>query len=147
VTEPQRARTHAWLPARWASALDRHPSLRFVVAGGLNTLFGFVVYAAIILLGAPTWAALLVGMLAGTVFNFFTIGGYAFRQLSMRRFPLFVACYLCVYAVNLALIGWLAPRAGGPLAGQALALVPMALLSYVLMSRVAFAPSRNEKPR
>ena len=123
--------------------LEAHTGLRFLVAGAVNTLFGFVVYSAAVLAGLPVRSALLVGMVTGSIFNFFTTGGYAFRQLALRRYPLFVACYGLVYAVNVWLVEWLAPRTGGPLTAQAVLLVPMALLSYWLMARWVFAPRRG----
>lgn len=131
-----------WLqrPATWLRA---HAGLRFLLAGGLNTLFGFAVYTVAVLAGLNPRGALLAGMVMGTFFNFVTTGGYAFRQLTIRRFPRFVLCYLATYAVNVAVIDWLSPLAGGPLRAQALALVPMAALSYGLMSRWVFRESRS----
>jgi putative flippase GtrA len=124
---------------RVAALLRTHRFLRFLVAGGVNTLFGYVMFGACLLLGAPVWLALLIGMVAGTVFNFVTTGGYAFRQLALRRYPRFVACYLLVYAANLALIAWLSAWITDKLLAQGLLLVPLALVSYVLMARFVFA--------
>ena len=118
--------------------LRKNRLLRFLVAGGVNTLFGYAVYGAAIVLGAPVWAALLIGMVAGSVFNFATTGGYAFRQLALRRYPRFVGCYLLVYAVNLALIAALSTWIADKLLAQAVLLVPLAVLSYVLMARLVF---------
>ena len=36
---------------------DMHKLLRYLLAGGLNTAFGYVVYAGFILAGAPIWLA------------------------------------------------------------------------------------------
>ncbi len=113
--------------------------LRFLLSGGINTLFGYVVYAVGILAGAPIWLALLGGMVTGSVFNFFTTGGYAFRQLSPKLYPRFLACYLLLYGVNLALIEWLSAWISNTLLIQALLLVPLALLSYFMMARLVFA--------
>ena len=129
----------AWQRSRPAAALRGSTFLRFLVAGGINTLFGYAAYSTCILSGAQLWLALLVGMLAGTVFNFFTTGGYAFRQLALSRYPRFVGCYLLVYGVNLLLIRLLSPWVQDKLALQGLLLVPLALLSYVLMARLVFA--------
>jgi putative flippase GtrA len=123
---------------RLAALLRENRFLRFIVAGGVNTLFGYAVYGAAIVLGMPVWAALLIGMVAGTVFNFFTTGGYAFRQLALRRYPRFVACYLLVYAANLASIAALSTWIADKLLAQAVLLVPLALFSYVLMARLVF---------
>lgn len=117
--------------------------MRFLVAGGLNTLFGFAVYSAAILMGAPIWLALLVGMLAGTGFNFITTGGYVFRDLSLSRFPRFVICYLFTYLVNLGLIGLLSTWLGNPILSQAAITIPMAFLAYLIMARFVF-PMRAE---
>ena len=114
--------------------------LRFLLAGAINTLFGYAVYVVAIMATAPVWLALFIGMMAGTVFNFFTTGGYAFRQLSGGRYPRFVAYYLVVYGVNLALIEWLTAWISNTLIVQALLLIPLALLSYFMMARLVFSP-------
>lgn len=115
--------------------------MRFLAAGGVNTLFGFAVYSVFIIAGMEVWFALLAGMLLGTVFNFFTTGGYAFRELSLPRFPRFAICYLLIYGVNFMLIelisGWLSDK----ILSQAILVFPMALLSYFLMVRFVF-PAR-----
>lgn len=133
----QRLRSQ-WRNSRIAGLLQRTEILRFIVAGGVNTLFGYVIYSLGILLGAPVWMALLVGMLLGTVFNFFTTGGYAFRQLSKERYPRFVACYLLVYGINIVLIETLSNWISNNFLTQAILLVPLAALSYVLMARLVF---------
>jgi putative flippase GtrA len=139
------------MPERWqrwiavwhgswvATTLRGNEFLRFLVAAGINTLFGFTVYGLGIISGAPVWLALLIGMLAGTVFNFFTTGGYAFRQLSVARYPRFVACYFLVYGTNLVLFEVLSGWISNKLIIQALLSIPLALLSYVLLSRLVFA--------
>lgn len=127
-----------WHASRIAVMLRNNEILRFIVAGVLNTFFGYAVYSLAIILGAAAWMALLTGMLLGTIFNFFTTGGYAFRQLSKERYPRFVACYLLVYGVNLLLIEALSLWISNKLVSQALLLLPLAVLSYVLMSRLVF---------
>lgn len=124
--------------ARLRHFLQAHTAARFVLAGLANTAFGFVVYSLAILASAPVWGALLAGVLAGVVFNYVTIGGYAFRQLSWRNFPWFVACYAAVYLTNLALIEVLSRQGLGVILAQALVTVPLAALSYVMMRFVVF---------
>lgn len=112
--------------------------LRFLVAGGVNTLFGFAAYSAAIVAKAPVWLALLMGSIAGIVFNFFTTGGYVFRQLSAAKFPRFVLCYLIVYATNLGLIHLLSEWSDRVILLQLLLTIPLSLLSYFLMARFVF---------
>ena len=113
--------------------------MRFLVAGGINTLFGFAVYSLSIAAGMAVWLALFIGMLLGTVFNFFTTGGYAFRELSPARFPRFVLCYLFVYFINLELIELIFTLLNNKILAQAILVFPMAILSYFLMARFVFA--------
>jgi putative flippase GtrA len=112
---------------------------RFLVAGGVNTLFGFAVYSICIVAGMAVWLALLVGMLSGTVFNFITTGGYVFRELSLIRFPRFVICYLLVYGINLMLIELISIWLNSKILSQAIITFPLALLSYFLMVRFVFS--------
>ena len=114
--------------------------MRFLAAGGVNTLFGFAVYSICILAGLAVWLALLVGMISGTVFNFFTTGGYVFRELSLNRFPRFVICYLLIYGVNLMLIESFSSWLSSKILSQAIITFPLALLSYFLMARFVFSP-------
>src|ERR1700758_4902300 len=81
------AKGDAMIPARVQELLAEPQFLRFLVAGGVNTLFGFGVNIAVMLAGCPVWLSMLVGTVAGVAFNFFTHGGYAFRDLSARRLP------------------------------------------------------------
>lgn len=116
--------------------------IRFLFVGALNTLFGFLVYSALVFLDLPTWAALLGGNIAGVAFNFLTIGGIVFLDLSPARIPLFVLSYGAIYLVNLELIGLLQDWVHGRIAAQAVLVLPMALLSYFILSRYVFAKAR-----
>ncbi|MDO8813397.1 MAG: GtrA family protein [Gallionella sp.] len=116
----------------------RNRLARFMLAGGINTLFGFVVYSTFIIAGVAVWFALLAGMLFGTIFNFFTTGGYAFRELSLSRFPRFVICHLFIYSINLMLIELVSTWLSNKILSQAILVFPMAMLSYFLMKRFVF---------
>jgi len=123
--------------------LGQHTAARFIVAGAANTVFGFAVYAGAVLARAPVWAALMAGVVAGLVFNYLTIGGYAFRQLSRRNFPWFALCYATVYLVNLGLIELLSHKGLGVIQAQALVTVPLAVFSYLMMRFLVFASSQK----
>lgn len=120
---------------------DAYRPVRFVIAGLLNTLFGFVIFSAAIAARVPVWAALLAGLLVGIAFNFVTTGGYVFRNLSRRRFPRFLACYLCIYAINLAGISVLHNWSANHIVSQAIFTLPMAALSYFLLGKFVFPPT------
>jgi putative flippase GtrA len=114
---------------------------RFIFAGVLNTAFGWLVYSVAILFGAPVWSALIAGILFGIVFNFFTIGGYAFKALSISRLPRFIAVYVIIYIINLLSINYLVNVLLEAIWAQAVLTLPMAFLSYALMRAWVFADS------
>ncbi len=123
-----------------APCLFKNRFMRFLLAGGVNTLFGFAAYSLAIIAGAEVWLALLIGMLLGTVFNFFTTGGFVFREILPARFPRFVLCYLLVYVINLQLIELIFIYSNNKILSQAILVFPMAILSYFLMARMVFPP-------
>jgi putative flippase GtrA len=114
---------------------------RFFIAGSVNALFGWCAYSITILIGVKPWAALVAGNVMGVAFNFLTLGGYAFRDLSLARLPSFFAVYTSLYAINLfglhAISLWIAQ----PIWAQLILTPPMALLSFVLLSYFVFPRS------
>ena len=116
--------------------------LRFLVMGVINTLFAFAAFSAAVLAGAEIWLALLLATIAGIIFNFFTTGGYVFRQLSPGRFLPFAGCYVFVYAVNYGLLDFLSRSVENKILLQFMIAFPQALLSYVLMSRLVFTDKK-----
>jgi putative flippase GtrA len=79
---------------------------RFLVVGVLNTAFGYLVFAAIILAGFSPQLALLVATIVGIAFNFMTTGRLVFASRDNKRLPRFVLVYCVSYGLNaLALRG------------------------------------------
>jgi len=117
---------------------DWRTALRFGIAGAVNTLFGWAVYSISILFGAAPWMALIIGTIIGISFNFISIGGYAFRDLTARRLPRFVACYVALYLLNLGCLLLLQKAIPDPMWAQATLTPPMAITSYLMLSRLVF---------
>jgi putative flippase GtrA len=118
--------------------LQQSRTLRFLLAGGINTLFSFAVYTMLIVSGSVVWIAVFVAMLAGAAFNFLTTGGYVFRDLSWHRLPLFLFFYFAVFAFNLVLIECLSSFITNKIWLQALISPLLAIISYLLMTRFVF---------
>ncbi|MDM0113952.1 GtrA family protein [Variovorax sp. J22R133] len=112
--------------------------LRYLAVGGLNTAFGFAVYGALIVVGAPIWLALLLANVAGIGFNFFTTGTLVFRASLRGRLVRFVGAYACIYGVNLLLLALVRQWVQGEILAQALLALPMAAFAYVLIHRFVF---------
>ena len=128
---------------RFAKWSPRSRFLRFLIAGVANSVFGLAVYAGAIVAGSPDWVALLLGLAAGVVFNFLSLGGYAFRDLSLQRLPRFVCSYGVVYVVNLGLLELLRGFIPSAVLCQILLTPPMALLSYLLLSKFVFTAGKT----
>ena len=112
---------------------------RFLISGGVNTLFGFAVYSFFILSGTAVWLALLGGTVIGALFNFCSVGGYVFRNLSYTRLPRFLFCYAIVYGINLQALEWLSALLSNKIASQAILVLPIAATSYLMMKKFVFA--------
>lgn len=121
--------------------IHQNRQIRFLLTGVLNSIFGFLVYSLVILLSGQVLLALFFSTCAGIVFNFFTTGGFVFRDTSTLRAPRFVFCYLLIYAINYGLINALARWVDSAIIAQALLTPLMAVLSYFLMARFVFKGS------
>lgn len=112
--------------------------LRFLAAGVVNTLFGYVMYLCGLLAGLAPELALLLATAIGAVFNYFTTARFVFAHHSMSRLPLFVAAYACIYGINAVAIRLLLNGGLPPAAAQALLVPAMAILSFVIFRTVVF---------
>jgi len=117
----------------WAMRL-----VRFLVVGGVNTVFGYSIFAVTYLLSDSHVAALIVSVLIGVTFNFFSIGGVVFRNLAGRRFVLFCLNYAVAFAANYLMLEALVAAGMSPLAGQVICLPVFIAISYGLNARFVF---------
>jgi putative flippase GtrA len=112
--------------------------IRFMIVGGVNSLFGFAVYSIAIVSGLTIWISLLLGTLLGIFFSFVTTGAYVFRKLSAVRLPSFFICHFFIFGINLILIDSLLYLLPNKILIQLILLFPMSLLAYFLSSRFVF---------
>jgi putative flippase GtrA len=131
----------SWSLQAWLGRIFQNRFIRFVVVGAINSIVGFSAFTVILLLGAPAWIAIAGGNVLGIVFNFFSTGGVVFRDLSLSNMPRFVACSLLLLALNVCLMDWLSPLIGGRIVTQALLTAPLAVVSYLGMTKLVFRGS------
>lgn len=112
--------------------------LRFLIAGLVNTGFGYAAYAVFILLGAPLAVAVAGGTVLGFLFNFLSYGGFVFGSTSFRLLPRFLLFYLVLGALNFVLLRVLGLAGVGPLLAQALLLPVLAACGYLGMRSFVF---------
>jgi putative flippase GtrA len=126
--------------------------LRFLAVGGINTAFGYGVFALVILLNrhfkvcspeAELVVAPLISQICGILFNFKTTGTIVFRNRNNRLILRFFAVYSITYALNYGLLRLLESISIERLAGGAILVLPLALLAYFLNKRYVFNSMDN----
>lgn len=77
--------------------------IRFIIIGGVNTLFGYGMFTLFKLMGLNYILAILFATLLGVLFNFVTTGRIVFENRENGLILKFIAVYAVVYAVNVGL--------------------------------------------
>ncbi len=117
---------------------ERRRIAAFVAVGVLNTAVGYALFAALFLLIGSYRVAAVAAFLGGVLFNFFSTGRLVFGSRRLGALLPFVAGYLAVLAINLALLELLVALGANPLIAQALSLPLVVIASYLINSRVVF---------
>jgi len=112
--------------------------LRFLAVGALNTVFGYSVFAALILLGIHYAVAAFVSTVAGVLFNFKTTGSFVFANRENRLLFRFVAVYALTYVVGVGLLRWSEGYGIPVLLAAAVFTLPMAAFSFTLQRIFVF---------
>ncbi|OAP29308.1 hypothetical protein A8O16_24455 [Sphingobium sp. 20006FA] len=108
----------------------------------MNTLFGYGVFGALVLLRLHPHMALIFGTVAGVLFNFLTASA-VFHSRDIRRLPRFLIVYASMLGLNMLLLD-LGMRVGlSPLLAQAIVL-PFFALTFLAMRRFVFAASPEQ---
>lgn len=77
---------------------------RFVITGMVNTLFYYVLYTLLLLIGVSfAWAALLATFV-GVFFSYFTFGKYVFSNGDPFALARFLPIYALLYLLNIGII-------------------------------------------
>jgi putative flippase GtrA len=125
--------------------LYRRQFVRFVLVGGINTLFSYLVYAALLYLGLPYVAANFGAMLLGVMFSFRTQGWLVFGNTSGRLIFRFAACWCLIFLVNIAII-WSLIRLGlNAYLSGAFALLPVTVISYLVQRFLVFRAPQSPR--
>ncbi len=125
--------------ARMIAALRARPDLwrfvKFLVVGVLNTAIGWAIYAVLLrLLGLPWQVALALAYVIGVMWNFFTHARLVFLTRGFGRLPAYVVAYVMVFLLNKWVLSRVIAAGVSELWAQALLLLPMAMVTFVLIS-------------
>lgn len=107
--------------------------VRFCMVAGLNTAFGYFVYATFIFVGLEYWLAALLGQIISIFFNFITYGSLVFKNGQLRLLPRFLIVYTTTYFCNVGGMKLLKYSFGMSDYYTALVmLVPVGILNFIL---------------
>ena len=77
---------------------------KYLIVGGVNTLFGYIVFAFFIFFGFHYSLAVLIATILGVLFNFQSYGRLVFKNHSWYFLVRFIAVYVLIYFVSLILL-------------------------------------------
>jgi len=119
------------------------PFLRFLVVGGINTVFGYSVFALFILIGLHYALAALLALICGILFNFKTTGTLVFKNRDNRLIFRFFGVYSITYLLTIGLLKVFALYGVGSLVAGAIIVLPMGIVSFSLMRKLVFKTFRQ----
>lgn len=111
--------------------------------GGLNTIFGYSVYALLIVLNLHYVLAATLSQIAGILFNFQTTGRIVFENPDQRLIFRFFGAYGITYLLNLALLTVLKNFGINMLFAGVIVVLPMAIVSFFLFRKFVFKTTRQ----
>ncbi len=110
----------------------------FLVVGGINTVFGYCIFAIFIYIGFHYPLAALLGTICGVLFNFKTTGVIVFKSKNNKLIFKFFAVYGLTYIINIVYLKLFLYYIPNIYILQAIAVLPMALISYFLNKKFVF---------
>lgn len=117
----------------------QHRWLRFLVVGGINTGFGYGVYAGLVFLGLNFAVSNLCSLVLGILFSFRTQGALVFRNSERGLFLRYVAMWAFLYFSNTMIIASLIKFGMDAYSAGALAILPTAAISFFLQKYLVFS--------
>lgn len=106
--------------------------IRFLVVGGINAAFGYLVFAILIFLNFHYSLAVLLSTVLGVLFNFRTTGRLVFRSADNNLIFRFFGVYTIIYILNTGALKVFRYYAFDMYLAGFLLLPPMAVIAFVL---------------
>jgi putative flippase GtrA len=114
--------------------------LRFLLAGMLNTIVGYSIFAALIYIHFSEYLSLLFSTILGVIFNYLNFGKTVFyANRDWLGFTRFIAIYFFIYVLNVGLLGFLTHACNfDAYIGQIICLPVNVLVSWFLLNKWVF---------
>jgi putative flippase GtrA len=111
---------------------------KYVVVGGVNTVFGYGIFALLIYFGFAYPVALFIATVLGIAFNFKSTGIFVFRSHDNKLIFRFVAVYFLIYLINLIGLKILSEEGLGMYYAAGIMLPIMALVGFIANKKLVF---------
>ena len=111
---------------------------KYVVVGGVNTVFGYGIFALLIYLGLVYPVALFIATILGVAFNFKSTGILVFQSYDNSLIFRFVAVYFLIYFINLIGLKILSEEGLGMYYAAGIMLPIMALVGFIANNKLVF---------
>lgn len=123
--------------------------IRFFIVGGVNTVFGYSVFAFLIYLGLHYSIAALAGTFIGVLFNFKTTGKLVFKNSDNTLIIRFFAVYGIVYLLNVTGLAFFNHIQINNYVAGAILIVPVGVIAFLLNKKFVFNKSKplNNTPK
>jgi putative flippase GtrA len=118
-------------------------AMRFVITGGVNTAFGYGIYAACIYLGAGYTIASGVSIVCGVLFSYRTTSAMVFGRGYRSSLARYIGSYVIVYAFSVLILKTMDGLGINPYLAGVLAAPPCAVLSFTLLKLFVFRTDRH----
>jgi putative flippase GtrA len=115
----------------------------FFIVSGINTVFGYGLFALLFFFGLAYPLALLFSTIAGILFNFKTIGNLVFKNYNNQLVFIFFGVYGITYLCNLGGLALLKSFEINIYFAGAILIVPIGILAYILDKEFVFNKRKN----
>ena len=112
--------------------------IKFLFVNGLNTAFGYGIFALFIFVGLHYSLAAFLGTICGILFNFKTTGSLVFKNKNNRLIFRFFGVYGITFVLNVTGLKFFLLLGLNSYLGGAILILPMAVLSFVLNKKFVF---------
>jgi putative flippase GtrA len=117
---------------------ERKRFVLFLFVGGLNTLFGYSLYALLLYLHFHYALASLMATIGGVMFNFKTTGVIVFKNKNNGLLLKFIAVYSATYLLNISFLKIFSSFNANMYFAGAVLIIPMAFLAFILQKKFVF---------
>lgn len=112
--------------------------LLFLLVGGVNTFFGYGIFALFIFCGMHYMIAALLSTIMGILFNFKSTGGIVFKNNDNGLIFKFFSVYAITFVLNVLLLKFALYSNFNIYIASFAITIPMAFVSYLLQRNLVF---------